>query len=353
MVVEPLERRALLSASVASPPAGSLYHGVYPGGVTGEEDDITPAGVDSYVQTVGKDVAWVYFSDNWRSDRQFPLATAEWIRDRGSVPFIRMRLTSSRYPDVSSASHEKVFTLKHILRGDFDADLRAWGDAARDFGSPLILEFGTEMNGDWFSWNGKYAGGGRLRGFGDPHKADGPEKFVAAYRHIVELIRGEGANNITWVWHVNNDDQPTASWNRFENYYPGDDVVDWVGVSDYGAQDPRDKNVASFRDQMDPAYARLEALAPTKPVVICEFGDAARNASAPQAQWAASALADLTAHRWSNVIGFSWWNEQWQNDYKPAHDTDMRVQDSPDLAQTFRDVFSTTPIQEHAVFAGA
>ena len=31
----------------------------------------------------------------------------------------------------------------------------------------------------------------------------------------------------------------------------------------------------------------------------------------------------------SSVIGFSWWNEQWENDNKPAHDTDMRVQDNP------------------------
>jgi hypothetical protein len=31
------------SAAVPSPPAGKLYHGVYPGGMTGEEDDIAPA----------------------------------------------------------------------------------------------------------------------------------------------------------------------------------------------------------------------------------------------------------------------------------------------------------------------
>src|SRR5262249_33930985 len=153
----------------------ALYHGVYPGGSTGEEDDITPAGVDSYAQTVGKDVAWVYFSDNWYRSRLFPQSTAEWVRDRGSGPVLRLRLTSSPYPDPHTAKREKVFTLKHILRGDFDADLRAWGDAARDFVSPLIVEFGTEMNGDWFSWNGKYAGAGRRHGFGDPHKPDGPE----------------------------------------------------------------------------------------------------------------------------------------------------------------------------------
>ncbi|MDH4180106.1 MAG: hypothetical protein OEV33_06305, partial [Armatimonadota bacterium] len=33
---------------VAAPAAGKLYHGVYPGGTTGEEDDITREQVESY-----------------------------------------------------------------------------------------------------------------------------------------------------------------------------------------------------------------------------------------------------------------------------------------------------------------
>lgn len=73
---------------VGPPPAGTLYHSVYPGGVTGEEDDITPADVDAYEAQVGKSVAWVYFSNNWYRSRAFPTATATWIRDRGAAPYI-------------------------------------------------------------------------------------------------------------------------------------------------------------------------------------------------------------------------------------------------------------------------
>ena len=60
------------SAAVPSPPAGKLYHGVYPGGITGEEDNITPADLSSYQATVHKTAAWVYFSDNWYRSRSFP-----------------------------------------------------------------------------------------------------------------------------------------------------------------------------------------------------------------------------------------------------------------------------------------
>ena len=47
-------------------------------------------------------------------------------------------------------------------------------------------------------------------------------------------------------------------------------------------------------------------------------------------------MSDLISLRWPKVIGLSWWNEQWENDNKPAHDTDMRVQDNPRLADAFR-----------------
>ena len=33
-------------------------------------------------------------------------------------------------------------------------NFRAWGRAAQTFGTPLIVEFGTEVNGSWFPWNG-------------------------------------------------------------------------------------------------------------------------------------------------------------------------------------------------------
>ena len=50
---------------MASPPPGLLYHGVYPGGRTGHEDDLTPADVDAYEAASGARVAWIYFSNNW------------------------------------------------------------------------------------------------------------------------------------------------------------------------------------------------------------------------------------------------------------------------------------------------
>jgi hypothetical protein len=153
---------------------------------------------------------------------------------------------------------------------------------------------------------------------------------------MVEVIRSRGATNLTWVFHVNDDDVPSEDWNRFENYYPGADVVDWVGLSCYGATTPMTEEWPRFVDGMDRTVPRLEALAPGKPVFVFEFGVTAGNPRGDPAQWADEALLLLLTNRWPSVKGFSWWNERWQNDDNAAHDTDMRVQTVPGLAAAFR-----------------
>ena len=309
-------------AGITLPGAGEYYHGVYPGGTTGEEDDITPADVDAYETAAGKQVAWIYFSNNWYRSRAFPLATATWIRDRGSNPFIRLMLRSSPDQNVK----ETAFTLRAVIEGAFDADLAAWGDAAKDFGTPVIVEWGTEMNGYWFSWNGTWNCGGE----------EGPKRFRAAYRHIVRTISSRGADNITWVFHVNGDDDPDEEWNRFEHYYPGDDAVDWVGISSYGAQTPVDEEWPAFDDGMNASYQRLADLAPGKPMFVFEFGVTMNNPLGDPVAWADSALEQIISGDWPQVFGFSWWNETWQNDDDPSHDTDMRIQDIPGMPDVFR-----------------
>ncbi|MFQ6089742.1 MAG: glycoside hydrolase family 26 protein, partial [Candidatus Methanofastidiosia archaeon] len=297
-----------------------------------EEDEITPEGLSSYERMVEKSATWVYFSHNWYKGRSFPIKTATWIRNTGSIPFIRLMLRSSEEQNIS----EPTFTLDRIINGEFDVDLHSWAQAARVFASPLIVEYGTEVNGEWFSWNGIWNGGGTLDGYGDPTLADGPEKFRDAYRHIIRIMREEGAYNIIWVFHVNNKDYPDEPWNRLEQYYPGDEWVDWIGVSVYGAQTPMDEEYPQFRENMDEVYPRLVLLSKSKPIVILEFGVTTGHPNVDQAAWANRALEDITTFRWSRIIGFSWWNEAWENDDNPIHNTNMRVQDNPNLVKVFK-----------------
>jgi len=305
---------------IAEPPAGRYYHGVFPGGRDGMGADIEPGDVRSYQQCIGKRPTWVYFCNNWYQSRRFPAATARWIRANGSIPYIRLMLLHNpiKTPD-------PVFTLENILRGKFDDDLHRWMREAREFGTPLLAEYGVEVNGFWFPWNGLHNREGGSY-------AESVARFRAAYRHIIAIARQESAHNIRWVFHVDAWDAPAAGWNRFENYYPGDEWIDWLGVSVYGRQIPADTHAVSFRYQMDWAYERLCQLA-NKPVIVCEFGNIQ---DAGQASWAEEALADLTGGRWPRVIGFSWWNSAFYNDPKRERRSDMRVEDSPRLAAIFR-----------------
>ena len=302
-----------------TPPAGKLLFGAYTGGRSGEEDDITLADVTAYEATVGHRVAWVYFSNNWYRSRAFPAKTARWIRRHGATPYVRLMLRSD--PEQDHA--EPRFTLRRIARGDFDADLSRWmADAAR-FGTPILAEFGTEMNGEWFQWNARW--NGRRRG---------AARFAAAYRHIVDLARENGAGNIVWVFHVNWADGPERPWNRLEGYYPGDAYIDWMGISLYSMQGPHEDEPTAFAE-ITRTLARLARLAPQKPVIIAEFGTDVHNPREPAAPWAEKALGLILSGRYP-IIGFSWWNETWPNGDDPADATDLRIASDPALRTLFR-----------------
>lgn len=331
------------NVGVASPPPGKLYHGFYfnrPGtdNYDPTEHDFTPQDIADYEQAVGKKTAWIFFSDNWFESRKFPFSTCGLIAKLDKVPYIRLMLRS----DVDQNHSEKIFSLTNIIAGKFDVDLRAWARDAKTFSTPILIEWGTEPNGDWFSWNGKWNGGAR----------EGPTRYIAAYRHIVDLMRAEGANNLQWVWHVNWDDDPEQKWNAFENYFPGGNYCDWVALSAYGPITPRtDEGLEGFREEIDQAYPRLTSIAPDKPVIVAEFGCDLHNRHVNAVEWARAALDDLFSNRWPAIIGFCWWNEGWQNDDHKKHDTDMIILHDAGLTSVFREEFAkhADKIQEAAI----
>jgi len=312
---------------ISSPPPGKLYQGLYFDQPAAAQDptehDVTEKDVSQFEQVLGTKTAWVFFSNNWFESRKFPRLTCDWIRGLGKVPYVRLMLRSDGEQD----RPEKLFTLANIIAGQFDEDLKAWARDAKQFRAPVLVEWGTEPNGSWFSWNGKWNGGAN----------GGPARYIAAYRHIVDLMRAEGAGNLHWVWHVNWLDQPEVKWNRLENYYPGERYCDWVALSAYGPLTPRAVDgTESFEFKMRTAYPRLTKVAPGKPIVIAEFGCAIHHSKVDAGEWAKSALEDLFSGRWPAVIGFCWWNESWENDDVRKNNTDMNILHDAELTKVFR-----------------
>ena len=107
----------------------------------------------------------------------------------------------------------------------------------------------------------------------------------------------------------------------------------------------------SFESQAGPAYDRLSAMTPGKPIFVLESGATMNNPVCgaqpvdPSCQnlggadlWADRALENILINaRWREPRrGFSWWNGTWENDESLANNTNMRVQDVPCLKEVFR-----------------
>lgn len=353
---EPLRR-------IVRPDDGKLYHGVFPGSeIRDSEEQVTEHDWESYVRQVGMGVTWVYFSHEWSCSTEFPWQTVGWIgyedeNKHTMVPFVRLMLRSSTK---QSAAANDRYKLDAIVNGEFDDQIRRWGEEAAAYAKPLIVEYGTECNVKSFPWNGKYNGAGSKTGFGLPENYDGPERFVHAFRRIVHLMRTAGAENITWVFHVNWSSDPREEWNKLKYYYPDDferyprwegederDSVDWFAVSCYGALEPQQTwHPDTFEVAMNDVHRQLLELDSDKPIVVAEFGTTSgyfeqhpqgcgREDFKPDA-WAKNALDSLFTDNWKNVIGFSWWNEYWINDADPANDSNMRLESIYELSHVFR-----------------
>ena len=120
-------------------------------------------------------------------------------------------------------------------------------------------------------------------------------QYIAAYQHVVDIMRSRNVANIRYVWQMTayafaagrNDPQYAA------NYYPGDTYVDDVAEDAYNWAGCSNTN--AWRDLSSIAAPALTyATAHDKPVVIAEF---ASQAAPQRAAWLANAGQWLIANR--------------------------------------------------------
>jgi glycosyl hydrolase family 26 len=306
--------------TVVAAPAEGLYHAAMPSLLDAESRDEEAAAqrVRSFERLAGRRLAWVYFSDNWFRGIEFPAAAVQAVRDAGAMPFIRLMPRSSW----EERRADPRYPLDRIASGAFDADLARWARAARETRIPMLVDFGPEMNGDWFPWSGLYAGGAER----------GPQTYKAAFRHVVDVFRKEGATNVGFAFHANVRSAPREPWNDLAQYYPGDEYVDWIGISAYGGVLPG-FDWEPLSHALDEVYPKLTALSPTKPIAILETG-VIEEQGKNKAAWIRAAYRALGSGKYPRVKAAVWWHERWVNqDDRPS---DVRIDSDPAAAAAYR-----------------
>lgn len=312
------------------PPTHGVYHSCYPD-FTDSEDSVNIPSILSFETLAQKQLVWVYFSNNWWRGVKFPKKEVELIHSLGKIPHIRMMPRSN---DVGNGP-DPVFSLQKIIDGDFDAALTQWAIDARETMIPLNLEFGIEVNGNWFPWNGSWNGGGSTAEYGDAFEPDGAERFKDAYRHIINLFRKNHVDNATWFFHVNYDNAPNFAWNEMKKYYPGDEYIDWIAISVYGIQNPNDtENWKTFEQILDDAYVEFTSISASKPLSINEFGVCEAPALGNKADWINNALNVIKSGKYSRIKAISYWNEIWQNE--DGSFSDLQINSSPDALNAYQ-----------------
>jgi glycosyl hydrolase family 26 len=330
------------------PPASGAYFGAFtdfntPSAFT--EDDVRATKIDAFERRAGRKPVWIYFSQSWYRGLAFPRERVLTIWRHGQVPYIAFMPASGVFygPGAPQKYPEQRFTLQRIIEGGFDAALRAWADAARETNIPILIDFGTEVNDSWGTWNARWNGADQTAGYGDPAYPDGAERFRDAYRHLVTLFRQQEATNVTWFFHADSYQQ-TEWWNKLSLYYPGDGYVDWLGISVYGNLFPN-VPIWPFAAKLDSSsvYTDLTAMS-NRPTAIVEMGvvdDAARG----KASWIRQAFAAIRSGRFPRLRAATWWNMR-------SGTSDTRIDSSPAALAAFRDAVADPFFRARLRFTG-
>jgi hypothetical protein len=258
------------------------YLGVYEAGAPPRYKPVA-----DFASAAGKQPNMVGYYSGWVEPFAAPFAAQ--VYAHGAIPYVQID------PTLASVSQ--------IVTGAYDLYLREYAESVRAFGHAVVIGFGHEMNARWYSW-------------GYTHVP--ASTFVAAWRHIVTLFHEQGADNVTWLWTVNQDRPgtgPVRSW------WPGAKYVTWVGIDGYYFR-PSDTFASVFGRTI--AQVRLFT---KKPVLLSE------TAVGPAAGQLAKIDNLFRGMRQYKTLGLVWFDEAQQGG--PLRQ-DWRIEDSAPAQAAFQ-----------------
>ena len=197
----------------------------------------------------------IYVAWGDKDKEQFPMLYAKAIYDLGSTPLITWEPWLNDFAreahNLPPAVNPNKKGMAAVARGDYDFYIKKWARGVKDFGHVVFVRLGHEMNDPYrYPWG---------------PQNNKPEEFIAAWQHVVQLFRNMNVHNVIWVW------APQPAYLHYQEYFPGKEYVDWVGVGalNYGTVAPWSK-WWSFKEIFGNYYNRLNVFG--KPIMITEMG---------------------------------------------------------------------------------
>ena len=178
------------------------------------------------------------------------------------------------------------YALSRIIAGEYDDYIDTFAKEVVKTGMPVAIRLDHEMNGDWYPWS-------------EDQSYNSPGEYVAMWRHVVDRFRAAGADKyVIWLWAPSRVDN--VRHQTIAEYYPGDDYVDWVGMSGYQRSAT---SLATFDITFGKTLGLLRKLT-TKPIFLAEIG--ATESGGRKADWITSLFDNLPKS--PDIIGFAWFN---------------------------------------------
>jgi hypothetical protein len=255
---------------------------------------------------------------------------ASW--ERGMLPFLTWELRPKA--DMGPGGAENLrpgWGLADIATGSIDPYLKAYAHAVAAVGLPIAIRLDHEMNGAWYPWSVYTQVNGR-------DGRTGAEWYQLMWRHVHDVFVQSGATNVLWVWSPN-----IITWARsdFRNFYPGDDYVDWIGLSGYYR---RTAEAPTFDTTYGPTLRKLRNLAlfphASKPILLSEIGATENGGS--KAIWIRSLFAAFKSPENADILGFAWFHNVVTGSpgAPDATTNDWRITSSKLASSTFADGIS-------------
>lgn len=248
----------------------------------------------------------------WAQVPDFDPTVPDKIIGHGMQPLLTWEpMNALREPN---RAEDPVYQLQTIIDGEHDDYIRRWAQQIKDWGRPLWIRWGHEMNLDIYPWCGGCNG-------------NTPEQYVQAYRHVVDVFREEGVTNVKWNWSVNIVSDTTVP---IDQLYPGDDYVDEVGIDGYNGGTEQDwGGWTMFGDLFGPTLEQVEQIAPDKPVHITETGSSMQGGD--RAAWIRDLFQQVKGN--PNIKGFTYFNLSKEG----GGEANWKLEAQPESIQAFRE----------------